>query len=93
MMVNADHELILRFLPNDGIRTYRPPLKKLLNNFMSARRKMDPEETTRLRDLFLKTITAAVAGMSLETQPSVALMQTAVLTRTASTGPCSTPRC
>ncbi len=57
-----DHELVLRFLALDSeIRRYKPPLKKVLNNFMETNRAMDPAAVEAMRASFVSTIRSVTA--------------------------------
>ena len=57
-----DHELVLRFLAlNSEIRGYKPPLKKVLNDFMEANRTMDPGAIEAMRASFVSTIRSITA--------------------------------
>jgi hypothetical protein len=52
-----DHELVLRFLAlNSEVSRYKPPLKKVLNNFMDSNRKMDTRAVEEMRASFVTTI-------------------------------------
>ena len=51
----VDQELVLRFFAlSDGLRNYRPPLDRLLNNFMDGHRRATTTLTDKLRDRFLR---------------------------------------
>lgn len=51
------HELILRFFAlEDVVRDYRPPLKKILNDFMRAHRRSGEPFLKEKKDRFLATI-------------------------------------
>jgi hypothetical protein len=53
----VDEELILRFFAlRVGLGSYRPPLKKVLNDFMNENRNADEEERTRLKEMFELTV-------------------------------------
>lgn len=59
-----DVELILRFfaLFHDSGK-YDKPMKKFLNDFMDARRKLKQQETDRLRNLFMETAQAVTVAL------------------------------
>jgi hypothetical protein len=53
----VDEELVLRFFAlHDNLGTYRPPLKRLLNDFSDAQRMIDDIRLAEFRALFESTI-------------------------------------
>lgn len=62
------HELILRFFAlRENVKDYRPPLKKILSDFMNDHRKMEPAEMDQFRVDFItawKRVNIVFDGMA-----------------------------
>jgi hypothetical protein len=60
----VDEELVLRFLAlNERYQTYRPPLKRFLNEFMSDTREADPDRLGILASSFRSAVEKVVGAL------------------------------